>query len=711
MKICKLSIDGFGLFDGRFDLQIPEGIAVIVGDNETGKSTLLAAVETILFGFRTENERAVFAPHRTSAPRCGSLEIEANDNRYRFSRDFVSNHARVELLEKTNRILFDGSAKPGGRTEEKEAYDNVMRSLFGLEERDLFHNSILVEQSGLRPKMEGIVRRIASGTSSTDYSVALENLKKAYEELTVEVPWGRRATRKPRRIERLETECQEKKRALSEAREVGAHIEESRDRLALLESQLSDISIGIANHRAWEKDLSSFSIALEEKKHLEEELNDCRNQMREIERLTAELRICAERIRKEYSEYASLPEKAEAEVSTLVRLRENKSELEEKYRQTEIDIPRLRPPRFSVAAIAGGLFVAGLGMILFNGAPRAMAVLTGIGICAWPLMSAITALRSRKSARSAKLQEIRDQLDFLKDQSAEIEQHYPALSREDLSDVLERLRELRDLRQEKEKKEEVLKHHPTLSEIESKFNSLSNELVLADKKLENLKSQRPSLGDVERSGQLGKAIEEVKGEILRLEKQLAELNEVRDETRLRLAAAEAKETISEEKLEEEISEAQSELNRLKLVREAHLTAVKVLEEAISEFRSSHLARIEKKASDYLSRITGTECRVQLDQRLEPLGIEEAGQYFERVQLSQGVSDQLYFALRLAAIEEVCGDVRLPILLDDPFVNFDENRLKATLDMLERVSESHQIVLFTHDRRYCDWRRPACLLKR
>ena len=92
-------------------------------------------------------------------------------------------------------------------------------------------------------------------------------------------------------------------------------------------------------------------------------------------------------------------------------------------------------------------------------------------------------------------------------------------------------------------------------------------------------------------------------------------------------------------------------------------------------------------------------------------MERDGQLLAVDQLSQGVCDQLYFALRVAAVEEISGEGNLPILLDDPFVNFDENRLKATLDMLDKLSESRQVALLTHDRRYGDWRKPALVLKR
>ena len=99
------------------------------------------------------------------------------------------------------------------------------------------------------------------------------------------------------------------------------------------------------------------------------------------------------------------------------------------------------------------------------------------------------------------------------------------------------------------------------------------------------------------------------------------------------------------------------------------------------------------------------------EELEVLCLEREGKMLEPEQLSQGLRDQLHFALRLAAIEEISGEIRLPILLDDPFVNFDAKRLEATLQALEKLSGSRQVVIFAHDRAYCDWRKPARLLER
>ena len=53
MKIKSIMIDGYGLFHDASLENLPQGLVIISGDNEAGKSTLLGFIRTILFGFPT----------------------------------------------------------------------------------------------------------------------------------------------------------------------------------------------------------------------------------------------------------------------------------------------------------------------------------------------------------------------------------------------------------------------------------------------------------------------------------------------------------------------------------------------------------------------------------------------------------------------------------------------------------------------------------
>lgn len=70
--------------------------------------------------------------------------------------------------------------------------------------------------------------------------------------------------------------------------------------------------------------------------------------------------------------------------------------------------------------------------------------------------------------------------------------------------------------------------------------------------------------------------------------------------------------------------------------------------------------------------------------------------FPIAQLSSGTREQLFLALRLAMIEELREKgVELPVILDDVFVNFDQDRTEAAVRTLIEFAETgQQILLFT-----------------
>ena len=65
-------------------------------------------------------------------------------------------------------------------------------------------------------------------------------------------------------------------------------------------------------------------------------------------------------------------------------------------------------------------------------------------------------------------------------------------------------------------------------------------------------------------------------------------------------------------------------------------------------------------------------------------------------MSEGTTDQLFLALRLAAVEQsVAAGVHLPFLADDLFFNFDDDRSEASFRVLAELARSTQALFFTH----------------
>ncbi len=63
-------------------------------------------------------------------------------------------------------------------------------------------------------------------------------------------------------------------------------------------------------------------------------------------------------------------------------------------------------------------------------------------------------------------------------------------------------------------------------------------------------------------------------------------------------------------------------------------------------------------------------------------------------LSGGVIDEFYLAYRLALVKLIFGNKNPPLLLDDPFGNFDSIRLNKALLLFKDLSKDYQIIIFT-----------------
>ena len=72
---------------------------------------------------------------------------------------------------------------------------------------------------------------------------------------------------------------------------------------------------------------------------------------------------------------------------------------------------------------------------------------------------------------------------------------------------------------------------------------------------------------------------------------------------------------------------------------------------------------------------------------------ENGRNVPASSLSIGTIDEIYLALRLSMLDEISKE-KMPVILDETFAYFDEERLKNILLFLQKQSENHQVILFT-----------------
>jgi chromosome segregation protein len=85
-----------------------------------------------------------------------------------------------------------------------------------------------------------------------------------------------------------------------------------------------------------------------------------------------------------------------------------------------------------------------------------------------------------------------------------------------------------------------------------------------------------------------------------------------------------------------------------------------------------------------------------DDALHLAAVRASGERVPLAGLSEGTGDQLYLALRLAFIEDYCSrNEPAPLVIDDIFQTFDDDRTRSGLKALASTSEGFQTILFTH----------------
>ena len=123
-------------------------------------------------------------------------------------------------------------------------------------------------------------------------------------------------------------------------------------------------------------------------------------------------------------------------------------------------------------------------------------------------------------------------------------------------------------------------------------------------------------------------------------------------------------------------------------------AKEILEVAYEKMKNSVTPKFTQKLSNTISEITDEKYTNVIFNDEEGLIIElETGNYIPVSKLSIGTIDQLYLSLRLSMAEELSNE-KLPIILDEAFAYYDDERLKNILKYINDKFKNHQVIIFT-----------------
>lgn len=603
MKFLELQIKGFGKFHDR-TISFSDGLNVIYGKNEAGKSTIHTFIRGMLFGIQPQRGRASkndlyskYEPWEQSGTYEGALRLEYNGKNYRIERCFQKNNKRLAVIDETSgKELSD----PAGFIKEM---------LGGLTETT-YNNTISIGQlksateGGMVSELKNYIANMnTSGNMALNITKAtafLKNQRKTFEAQLVpeaarsytailgEIKAMEREIASPEYENHLPAYQQSRNAAKSSAKEKQTEKEAllqkvARGRQVLSESQLNDLT-SIETYEASTKKVYEDYHAL--KQGCEKKAPTVFMWLSWIAALAAAL----------YGIYAYV----------------SGTHMPGAY----FYIGSLHLTTTLTVSLLGGLcfFLIFLGLLLFL---RNKRLKKDLNLCSQLLEETFRRHLGDPAITQEAMDAFHGRMTEFKRLVAVMEQSEAAISR-----LAKEIEELQGKQQD-------------YSEIIEKQQKLQWEL---EKKLEllgNYKTQAEAL----------------------------------------------RQTLSEN-------------DRISMELEAIDMAMETMAELSTNIRDSFGLYLNKTASELIGSITGgVYTSLSIDENLNAF-MNTPTKLVPMEQVSSGTMDQIYLALRLAAAKLIQGDREdLPLIFDDSFVLYDDERLRSALRWLAG-SYSGQIIIFT-----------------
>lgn len=145
-------------------------------------------------------------------------------------------------------------------------------------------------------------------------------------------------------------------------------------------------------------------------------------------------------------------------------------------------------------------------------------------------------------------------------------------------------------------------------------------------------------------------------------------------------------------LEEEIQNLNEKQNQIAEKEASLKLALEVFEESYEELKSKIVPGITWEIQKSVAQTTNGEYTNVKYNGVNGIVIENKfGDIVSIEKLSAGTIDQIYLGFRLAILNRLSN---LPIILDEAFAYYDEERLKNIIQTLKNISKEKQVIIFT-----------------
>ncbi|HQD41268.1 MAG TPA: AAA family ATPase [Bacillota bacterium] len=753
MRIKELYIKAFGKFIDR-EFKLGDNLNIIYGLNETGKSTIHRFIEAMLFGFVKPGvkRRVLMEEYDRYRPWTGelyggSLVYQVGGRLYKVERNLEKGRESVRVFDHVT----------GEELTRSFTYDKARRELLFAREHlgvshSFFRNTISVSQLGSKSDAD-LAREIqtylgnlgSAGDANLSVAKAEKLIKEYLDGIGTERAQTKEYGRLCRRIEELENGIKAAAASVEKIRLLGRQLREDEERAEALKAERKKLEQRIKALKGsmllgrWQevqrlsKECKALALQLEELKEYAGFDTAERDELYTLDRLAEQDRQEIKRIQLKVEESSRDIEMAQKEVSEA--LDKGAGPLRKRF------YINLGLCTVSAAAALGAIILA--------------AVLESpvFGVLSIPLAALFLylAVRSARLRRNLKEQEgagreiiaeiqymekYRDDLlDSLSARKAELARREESILSilhkcgaagiEDYRDKeagFERYRQLKDRLGQLQRLLEVRLDGESYEALERKAEAVmaagagpidvpaaelaagegagADQITMSaveqpDRGTANASPIDMTVAELAAAGFGREDLEGLEIMLRHIMEEEARLLAGVEKARGGLEALEQAISILPE-MEEELSGARERLKRLDYEREAAEIALEAIREASTSVHREFAPALNRKINEITSRITaGRYTDLQVTRELEILATApETGRRVEAEVLSGGTVDQLYFALRIAASDLVSGGSKLPLFLDDSFVQYDRRRLENVMGYLLEEAKERQIILFT-----------------
>lgn len=678
MKIKNIKVNAYGNIENK-DINLEEGINIIHGANESGKSTLLNYIISIFYGISRNKDGKALSDYEKYKPWnsnefSGRISYKLEDGeKYEIFRDFNKKNPKIyndKLEDISDR--FETDKKDGSKFFieqmgiDKQMYLSTVVST---------QEEVRLDEKNQNMLIQKIANLAGTGEDNVSYKKALIKLQ---EKIRDEIGTNKTSQKPVNRIEKeiveINNKIVETEKYRNRKYEIDAEKEQILSELKELEQQKQILQELQNSMKSEEETKNRLEIREKNRKDNIAKINELTNQKNTINAESERVQSAKNHLQDIIKGHKENIEKLNSEIEKIANEKEETQEKEK--------------PSISFIVITVVLAIALICSIILIKNYIVSGIL-GVALIANIVFYVIN--KNKQKVNKAKLREKINQ-----------EKQY---KREKLENQKQQIiANVNTTEKELEKQEEEEK------QVNSELSMLKGQIILLEKNnekiTEEIEQDNKAIKE-ESNKNKQQIIEKYKDKNINdllyindYQNYISKIEETINNNRIRIKGLEIEyNTIVPQLDEKVVLEEKREADKEKLAelreKESIINiAIENLMDAYEEMKTTITPKFTKNLSESIQKISSNKYnKVTINDENGMIIENNRGEYVEAIKLSTGTIDQLYLALRLSMIDELSKE-NLPIILDESFAYSDNNRLKNMLQYLTSDLNNHQTIIFT-----------------